>query len=78
MEGGWLCIFGAFLEGCIVWRLVGLGGLFHLLGCDSLTFVDTVLCSLLLLQSLDLLYRVVRSYFQSCVLDFAERSEFSF
>jgi hypothetical protein len=25
MEGGWLCIFGAFLEGCIVWRLVGLG-----------------------------------------------------
>lgn len=25
MEGGWLCIFGAFLEGCIVWRLLGLG-----------------------------------------------------
>lgn len=27
---GWLCIFGAFPEGCIVWRLVGLGAFFTL------------------------------------------------
>jgi len=61
MEGGWLCIFGAFLEGCIVWRLVGLGAFFTF-GMRFPNFVDTVLCFLLLLQSLDLLYRVVRSY----------------
>jgi len=60
---GWVVHFRCVLGGLHYMASCGAWGLFYFRDVDSLIFVDTVLCSLLLLQSLDLLYRVVQVVF---------------